>query len=245
MAGEISMLRASQGPRLGSRLRGALALLRRELLAGEPSAATHRGVPAHQRGAAVHDQQPALAADDPSHLASAREGQRSAGFASPALCDDPENDSAPPAAADSSLSSSAAGRPRHRSLQGDSGGGGGGGGDDCAHNGAWQARSLPLAGERGVLPPAITAAAAIMLAADPAEAAEGFGPVVSAMRLIDGLHSATGLPWWATFAAAAAGAAAAVLVFPICPTASGLVLRQPSTCTFLATVRASGTGQRR
>lgn len=223
------MLRASQAPWLGSRLRGTLALLRGELLAQEPSAIMHLGAPAHQRGAAVHDRQPALAADDRTHHASAHEEQCSAGFTSPAFCGDNKNDSAHPARADSnpssawSSSSSAASRPRHCSLHGDCGRGEGDDGFACS--GAWQARSLPLAGERGVLPPAIAAAAAMTLAADPAEAAEGFGPVVAAMRLIDGLHSATGLPWWATFAAAAAGAAAALLVCSICCSAPGLVRR--------------------
>jgi len=52
-------------------------------------------------------------------------------------------------------------------------------------------------------------AAAALLAAAPTEAAaaDGFGPVVAAMQLIDGLHSATGIPWWATLAATALGEA--------------------------------------
>lgn len=52
-------------------------------------------------------------------------------------------------------------------------------------------------------------AAAALLAAAPTEAAaaDGFGPVVAAMQLIDGLHSATGIPWWLTLAATALGEA--------------------------------------
>lgn len=53
--------------------------------------------------------------------------------------------------------------------------------------------------------PLASAAAMLVVAAAPAEVANGFGPVVGAMHLIDGLHSVTGLPWWATFATAAAG----------------------------------------
>lgn len=50
-------------------------------------------------------------------------------------------------------------------------------------------------------------AAALLAAVSPAEAAaaDGFGPVVAAMQLIDGLHAATGLPWWATLSLTAVG----------------------------------------
>ncbi len=231
LAGMVSM-RSSQAPWLGSRLRRTLALLRAGLLVEEPSAIMHLGVSAHQHGAAIHARHSASALGDQTHRVSAHEEQCSAGFASPALCGGPENDSAHPAASDSSLSnawpSSRSAASRHRSLQGGCSGGGGGDGSACS--GAWQARSLPLAGERRVSPPAIVAAAAMTLAVDPAEAAEGFGPVVGAMRLIDGLHSATGLPWWATFAAAAAGAAAALLAFSVLPNClwAGPEIAQPS-----------------
>ena len=52
-------------------------------------------------------------------------------------------------------------------------------------------------------------AAALLAAAAPAEMAapDGFGPVVAAMQLIDGLHAATGLPWWATLSVTAVGEA--------------------------------------
>lgn len=50
-------------------------------------------------------------------------------------------------------------------------------------------------------------AVALLAAAAPAEAAavDGFGPVVATMQLIDGLHAATGLPWWATLSVTAVG----------------------------------------
>jgi hypothetical protein len=49
--------------------------------------------------------------------------------------------------------------------------------------------------------------AALLAISTPAEAAaaDGFGPVVAAMQLIDGLHVATGLPWWATLSLTAVG----------------------------------------
>lgn len=58
----------------------------------------------------------------------------------------------------------------------------------------------------GSLQPSL-AAVALLAAAAPVEAvaADGFGPVVAAMQLIDGLHAATGLPWWATLSATAVG----------------------------------------
>ena len=56
------------------------------------------------------------------------------------------------------------------------------------------------------LRPRLLAAVALVVAA-PAEAAEaqGFGPVTGAMHLIDGLHSITGMPWWATLSVTALG----------------------------------------
>lgn len=48
-------------------------------------------------------------------------------------------------------------------------------------------------------------AAAMVVAAAPSEVSEGFGPVVGAMQLMDGLHSVTSLPWWATLSVAAVG----------------------------------------
>jgi hypothetical protein len=50
-------------------------------------------------------------------------------------------------------------------------------------------------------------AVALLAAAAPADmaAVDGFGPVVAAMQLIDGLHAATGLPWWATLSVTAVG----------------------------------------
>ena len=88
--------------------------------------------------------------------------------------------------------------PNHpHSLHWDCGGG-------AAGSVAPGAQHLPDSG--GGPPFSLASAVAVMLvAAAPVEAAEGFGPVVGAMHLIDGLHSTTGLPWWATFAAAAAG----------------------------------------
>ena len=55
--------------------------------------------------------------------------------------------------------------------------------------------------------------AAALLAAAPAEVAapDGFGPVVAAMQLIDGLHAATGLPWWATLSLTAVGTSLSIL----------------------------------
>lgn len=69
-----------------------------------------------------------------------------------------------------------------------------------------EAGSFPGSIRSGLLPPSLPAAA-VLAAAAPVEAAaaDGFGPVVAAMQLIDGLHAATGLPWWATLSATAVG----------------------------------------
>lgn len=48
-------------------------------------------------------------------------------------------------------------------------------------------------------------AAATVVAAAPSGESDGFSPVEGAMQLMDGLHSVTGLPWWATLWAAAVG----------------------------------------
>lgn len=82
-------------------------------------------------------------------------------------------------------------------------------GDDLQQPGA---AGIPLHGNSGSgstntnTQPSL-AAAALFAAAVPAEAvtADGFGPVVAAMQIIDGLQAATGLPWWATLSATAVG----------------------------------------
>lgn len=56
-----------------------------------------------------------------------------------------------------------------------------------------------------------TLTAVIMVAAVPSEAVEGFGPVVGAMRLMEGLHSVSNMPWWATLSVTAVGVRLAML----------------------------------